>query len=135
MRAAAGGFTLVSAVFLMVVLVVLGTSLMSISTVQHTTGAQQVQVARANYAVRTGVEWAIARANGAGGCPVGPTDISPGGQLATFTVSVTCTLSSHTIDSVGTVQPYYVVDVTVRSGAYGTPGFVLRRGQAKVLGS
>lgn len=127
------GFTLISAVFLMLVLVVLGVALVTMSAVQHTTSAQAVQSARGNYAVRAGVEWAIAQANTIGvGCPAGPTTFGLGGWLDTFTVSVSCAATMHTI--AGTGQSYYVVDVTAQSGAYGSPDFVQRRGQAKVLG-
>lgn len=125
------GFTLVSAVFLTVVLVTLGVSLMTLSTVQHTTGAQQVQSARAGYAVRAGIEWALWMASHGGGCPGGPTSFTPGGTLDTFTVSVTCSVSTHDVG--GVAQAYYVVDVTAQSGAYGSPGYVQRRGQAKVM--
>jgi MSHA biogenesis protein MshP len=126
------GFTLVSAVFLMVVLVVLGVSLVSLSAVQHTTSAQQVQTARAAYAVRAGIEWAIGRTASGGDCPVGPTSFTPGGMLGTFTVSVTCTRSDHDVGS--TLLEYYTVDVTATSGTYGSPDYVQRRGQAKVYG-
>jgi MSHA biogenesis protein MshP len=130
----AGGFTLISAVFLMLVLVVLGVALVTMSAVQHTTSAQQVQSARAAYAVRAGIEWAIERANTPGvGCPAGPTSFGLLGMLSSFTVSVSCTLTIHTV--AGSPTKYYVVDVTAQSGAYGSPDFVMRRGQAKVLGT
>jgi len=128
----ARGFTLVSAIFLTVVLVILGVSLVSISTVQHTTSAQLLQTVRANYAVRTGAEWAVAVAGAAAGCPAGTTNLAPAGALSSFTVSVTCARTDHTLPT--GLQPYYVVGVTAQSGAYGSPDFVLRRTQTKLLG-
>lgn len=125
------GFTLVSAVFLTVVLVALGVALMTISAVQHTTSAQQVQAVRANYATRAGMEWAIGKV-ATTGC-AGTTALPAGtlaGALAPFSVSVTCTRTDH--DLASAVTPYYTVDVTVESGAYGLPDYVLRRVQAKV---
>lgn len=130
----AGGFTLVSAVFLTVVLVALGASLMNISAVQQTTTAQQLQSVRATYAARAGLEWAIGKAN-AGIC-AGTTSLAAGtlqGQLAPFAVTITCTSTDHDVGT-GTPRTYYTVDVTATSGAYGTPDFVLRRVQAKVGG-
>jgi MSHA biogenesis protein MshP len=124
------GFTLVSAIFLMVVLVVLSVSLVTLSSVQHTTAAQQLQTSRATYAARTGVEWAVQKAQG--GCPAGPTTLTPGGTLSGFTVSVTCTATDHTLP--GGTQQYYVVDVTATAGTYGGPDYVSRRIQSKVLG-
>ena len=127
----ARGFTLVSAVFLTVVLVALGASLMNISAVQQTTTAQQLQSVRANYAARAGLEWAIGKVD-AGIC-AGTTSLAAGtlgGQLAPFAVTITCTSTDHDLGTA--TATYYTVDVTATSGAYGTPDFVLRRVQAKV---
>lgn len=133
MTRAQAGFTLVSAVFLTVVLVALGASLVSISAVQQTTSAQQLQTVRANYAARAGLEWAIGKV-GAGTC-AGTTSLPAGtlgGQLASFAVTIQCTQSDHDIEGVS--KSFYTVDVTVQSGNYGSPDFVLRRVQAKVGG-
>jgi MSHA biogenesis protein MshP len=132
MTRAAAGFTLVSAIFLMVVLAVLAVSLVSLSSVQHATTAQMLQTMRAVYAARAGVEWAVRQAQTVAGCPVGPTPIALGGALNGFAVSVTCTRTEHTL-AAGS-QPYYVVDVTATGGAYGGPDYVSRRVQTKVLG-
>jgi MSHA biogenesis protein MshP len=133
---AAGGFSLVSAIFLMVVLVILGVSLVTISSVQHTTTAQQLQAARANYAARAGAEWAAYQAGLGTYCP-GPgypmvTNFTLPAPLDAFAASVSCTRTSHSLDS-GT-KDYFVVDVTVTSGAYGGPDYVRRRVRTKVLG-
>lgn len=130
----AGGFTLVSAVFLTVVLVALGASLVSISTVQHMTSAQQLQSVRANYAARAGLEWAIGKVST--GICAGTTALPAGafgGQLASFAVTVTCASADHDLGT-GAPVAYYLVNVTVESGNYGSPDFVLRRVQAKVGG-
>lgn len=128
----AAGFTLVSAIFLMVVLVVLAVSLVSLGTVQHITSAQMLQSVRANYAARAGVEWAIAQANTPAGCVTGPA-FTLGGALSAFTVSVTCTRTDHPVGA-GTPQAYYLVESLAVGGSYGTPDFVRRHAQAKVLG-
>lgn len=126
------GFTLISAIFLMVVLALLSASLVTLSSVQHTTAAQQLQGVRAMYAARLGAEWALAQAGTPGGCPAGPTALTPGGALSGFNVSVRCARTLHTLP--GGTQEYYVVDVAASSGAYGSTDFVSRRLQAKVLG-
>lgn len=125
------GFTLVSAIFLMVVLVVLGVSMMTLSAVQHTTSAQTIQSVRAHYAARAGVEWAFATT--ASHCATGPHTFALAGSLSTFTVSVTCTRTDHSLGG-AVPQAYYSVDVTAQSGVYGSPDFVQRRAQAKVAG-
>lgn len=129
----ARGFTLVSAIFLMVVLAILGVSLVTLASVQHTTSAQALQSARAQHAVRAGIEWAVARAMVVpAGCPIGTTELAPGGALSEFKVAVTCARTEHTLADGN--QTYYVVDVVATSGRYGGPDYVLRRAQTKVLG-
>lgn len=131
------GFTLVSAIFLLVVLVTLSISLVTISAVQHTTSAQYLQSVRAGYAVRAGLEWAVAKS--ATSCPASATTLALGGTLSPFSVSVLCTQTSHTQPATSaaaatSTQVYYVADVTAIAGAYGSTDYVLRKGQGKILG-
>jgi len=127
------GFSLVSAIFLMVVLVILGVSLVTISSIQHTTTAQQLQVARANYAVRAGAEWAATQAGTGVWCP-GPTEttFTLPAPLDGFTVTVSCKRTDHAVGAA--TQQYFVVDVTATSGFYGGPDYVRRRLRTKMLG-
>jgi MSHA biogenesis protein MshP len=127
------GFSLVSAIFLMVVLVVLGTSLVTISSVQQTTTAQLLQVARADAAALAGVEWAAAQAGTGTWCaaPATTTFALPA-PMDGFSLEVSCARSSYVIGA-GT-QQYFVVDVTASSGGYDTPDYVRRRMRTKVLG-
>ena len=53
------GFAIVSAIFILVVLSVLGAAMVSLSTSQHLGSAQDVQGARAYQAARSGVEWGL----------------------------------------------------------------------------
>ena len=133
MRNAARGFSLVSAIFMMVVLVILGTSLVTISSVQQTAAAQMLQAVRANYAARAGAEWAATQAGGGAWCAA-PATISfalpP--PSAGFTVEVSCARADHAV-SASTLQ-YFVVDVTATSGVYGSPDYVRRRLRTKVTG-
>jgi MSHA biogenesis protein MshP len=130
------GFSLISAIFLMVVLVILGTSLVTISSVQQTTSVQLLQATRAHYAARAGAEWAAARAATGTWCP-GPaypetTTFALPAPLEGFNASVACTRSVHDLD--GASQQYFDVEVTVSSGAYGGTDYVRRRLHTKVLG-
>lgn len=130
-RPGATGFALVSALFLIVILSVLGAFLVNIVAVQHATPAMRVQGSRADYAARSGMGWAVSRAIGAGACS--NTSFSPGGPgLQGFTVTVRCTSSLHDLDGAST--PYYVIDVSAQSGTFGGPDFVARSLQAKVGG-
>jgi MSHA biogenesis protein MshP len=97
------GFTIVSAIFLLVVLSVLGAAIVTISTSQSLTAAQDYQGSQAYHAARAGVEWGVYMVMDPShttlvpttdpkwpnmpDCPVGsaPTPISG------FTINLTCT--------------------------------------------
>ena len=55
------GFSLISAIFLLVVIAALGTFAVTISTTQHMGAAQDVMGARAYQAARAGIEWGAYR--------------------------------------------------------------------------
>ena len=61
------GFTLMQAIFILVVLAFLGMSMMRLSAVQSSTSLFALQGARAYQAARSGLEWAAAQAV-AGNC-------------------------------------------------------------------
>ncbi len=95
----ARGFGIVSAIFLLVVLSVLGVMMLNISSVQHTSSAMDVQGARAYQAARAGIEWGLFMQLNppAAACFASPTSfpLPAGGAtpstLSNFTVTVTCT--------------------------------------------
>lgn len=126
------GFTLVSAIFLMVVLVILASSLVTLAAVQQVSSAQQLQALRADQAARAGIEWALGRI-ATGACPPGPTTLAPGGALAGFGVSVRCAAATHLLAD-GATQVHYTVDSVASYGAYGSVDYVRRHVQAR-LGS
>lgn len=129
------GFSLVSAIFLMVVLVILGVSLVTINSVQHTAAAQLLQAAKAGYAARAGAEWVASQPSTwcAGGPYPMESSFTLPAPLTAFTVTVSCTRTAHTLD--GATRQYFVVDVTATSGAYGSPDYVRRQLRTKVLAS
>jgi MSHA biogenesis protein MshP len=133
--ARSGGFSLVSAIFLMVVLVILGSSLVTISSVQQTTTAQALQSTRANYAARAGAQWVGAQTL-TNWCP-GPsypmsTSFTLPAPLAGFTVTVECYRSPHQLVALPD-KNYFVVEVTATSGTYGGPDYVRRKLRTKVI--
>jgi MSHA biogenesis protein MshP len=58
------GFTLVQAIFILVVLALLGTYMVRLSTVQQSTSTQALLQSRAYQAARAGLEWGIVRVVG-----------------------------------------------------------------------
>ncbi len=87
------GFSLVSAIFLLVVLAALGVAMVTISTVQHQSSALDVQGVRAYHAARAGLEWGVYQNLRTGACSGGATNIAlpAGTSLNGFTVTVVCT--------------------------------------------
>jgi MSHA biogenesis protein MshP len=90
------GLTLVSALFILVVLAALGAALAKISQRQHLGSAAEIDAARAVQGARAGIEWGAfqvlrnpAPPAAAPGC-FGTTSFQPPGTLAGFTVTVNC---------------------------------------------
>lgn len=83
------GFALPSAVFLLVILSLLGAFIVQISTKQQVGHAADVRGSRAAQAALAGVEWGLWRLLRQDACDA-PTSFSPGGGLTGFTVTVNC---------------------------------------------
>ena len=99
--ASAGGFTLLSVIFILVVLTALGSALANIAVRQQLGSAAEVDAARALQAARAGLEWAAfqvlrnpAPPAAAPAC-FGSTSFSPAG-MGSFTVTVSCTRTPGT---------------------------------------
>lgn len=118
------GFTLVQAVFILVVLALLGVVMMRLSGVQSSTSVFALQGARAYQAARSGLEWGAARAGSGNSC-------NGTMMVDNFTVDVTCSSQQFTEGSIG---PYdvYRLQALATSGTYGSPDFVSRRTEMKV---
>lgn len=87
------GFSLLTAIFLLVVLAGLGAAMVAVSTSQQTGSALDMQGARAYQAARAGVEWGLFQKLRSNSCvSTGTTFALPAAStLAAFTVTVTCT--------------------------------------------
>lgn len=81
------GFAIASAIFILVVLAVLGGFIATVSSTQHIGSALDISGARAYLAARSGTEWGLARVMTATPSCVGSTDI---GTVDTMTVTVAC---------------------------------------------
>lgn len=80
------GFTMVAAIFLLVTLAALGAFMMTFSSTQHVTSAQDIQGSRAYWAARAGLEWTISGIKATSACPAAPSPFNVDG----FTLAVTC---------------------------------------------
>lgn len=135
------GFAIVSAIFLLVVLGALGAFMVTFSTVQHTTSAQDVQGSRAYQAARAGMEWGAYQVltpehtNLPAGqapyvCPAGKTPLTLGGSLAGFSVQVECRLTTFTEG--GNQIGVYQITSTATFGTAGSSNYVERQLSAAI---
>lgn len=132
------GFSLVTAIFLVVVLAIMGTYLVLSSGVGHSTVAMGIQGARAYQAAQTGIEWAANRSLDAGAtvatCGAAPsTPITSNfaltsGALNGFNLSVTCQYTEHQERSV--VHQVYEIRSFAWQGVFGSLDYVSRSLQA-----
>lgn len=100
------GFSLITAIFLLVFLSALGAFMVTFTGLQQTTIQTDVLGVRAYYAARAGIDWALYRAldpdiepiqANFATCPA-DTLTGLGGSLAPFTVTVTCVLTPLATD-------------------------------------
>ena len=122
------GFSLLTTLFLLVVVAGLGGYLVNLASTQHLTSALAIQQSRAYYAAIGGLEWVayqIQVQTDAGAsppaCPTSPTTFSADG----FTITCRCQRSLH---DVGGNPQYAMFDVTAEAfrGNLGDWDFVRR---------
>jgi MSHA biogenesis protein MshP len=111
------GFTIVTAIFLLVVLAMLGAFMLALTGLQQSSSVLDVQGVRAYQAARSGMEWGawqVLDPNDAIGtpalptCPASPTQLTPAGSLSPFTVTVTCNATTTT-EGNRNVATYFIV--------------------------
>jgi MSHA biogenesis protein MshP len=130
-RPVARGFTIVAAIFLLVVLAALGAFVLTVSSSQHMSSAQDLQGARAYQAARSGIEWGAYQALRNSSCAAS-TPISPGGTLSGISVTVLCTSAGWTYSEAGDSVTLYQLTVTASQGTVGSATYVERQLQATV---
>jgi len=110
------GFVLVLAVFMLVMLAAISAYLLTISNLQVQTGVQDELGARAYQSARTGIDWGayqILRAPAqafATACVAGTSTqtIALSGQLAGFSVAVTCQAGAAQTEGASTFRAYSI---------------------------
>lgn len=133
------GFSLVSAIFLLVVIAALGSFAVSLSTTQNQSQAMDIMAARGYQAALAGVEWAAynvsqqpANAPSAwAGCVTG-TAVAVGGNLAPFTVTVNCAAASD-VEGTTTMWIYAVSSVAKTAGSPGGINYVEQTATARLI--
>lgn len=118
------GFSLVTAIFLLVVIAALGAFAVTLSTTQHQAIALDVLGARAYQAARTGIEWGAHQVLQASSCQPATTLSGLPGTLASFNVSVQCQVAHSEPAAAVTV---YQLTSTATQGAVATPTYIERQ--------
>lgn len=92
------GFALVAVIALLALLAVFGASIVVVSTTQQVGAALDLQGVRAYHAARGGLEWGVYHVlrPGFGGCAgISGKTLSYAGNLAGFSVTLSCTSTVH----------------------------------------
>jgi MSHA biogenesis protein MshP len=119
------GFSLVTAIFLLVVIAALGTFAVTLSTTQQQSSALDVLGSRAYQAARAGIEWGAYQALQNGGSCLASTPLAGlPNTLAGFSVTVTCTPTATTDG--GAPITLYQLTSTASQGASPSPSYVER---------
>ena len=138
-RKRTGGFSLISAIFLLLVVAVLGAYVATVASNQHIAGALDVEGARAYQAARAGVEWGawqVLRSPGGGfstSCDAAPYSqalAGLAGTLSGFAVQVDCVSTATT--EAGVNIRVYRLTVTASKGSVGSMSYVERQLQAVI---
>lgn len=116
------GVAIVVAIFLLMLFAALGAFMLTFSSTQHLTSAQDVQGSRTYWAAKAGIQWEAAKLQPpAVACPASPTTLTLDG----FTVTVTCTSNTYT-EGTDSKTIYWVQSIATGGGAVGSIGYTER---------
>jgi MSHA biogenesis protein MshP len=124
------GFSIVSAIFLLVVLSALGAFMLTFSNVQQMTSAQDVQGSRAYQAARAGIEWGAYQILQNSGSCTASTTVPLGGNLSGFTLIVDC--SKTTTTEAGNTVNIFQLTATATTGTVGSTTYIERQVKATI---
>jgi MSHA biogenesis protein MshP len=126
------GFSLVMAMFILVVLGLLGGYMVRLSGVQQTTSIYALQGARAYQAATAGLEWAIERINIGGTCvQVNAQTALTFPDITGFTVRLTCMSSQYTEGSKTPIV--YQINSLSQFSSYDSSDYVSRQLEVSVV--
>ena len=133
LRSHSGGFSLISAIFLLVALAVLGASLAQLSVTSSTSGSLALNATRALYAARSGAQWGAYQASQTPAvCNASETFNLTEATLSGFAITVQCTRTAH--QEGAAVIGLYLITAEARFGSFGNADFVSRRVALQVIG-
>ena len=115
------GLALVAAIFIMVIVGLLGQVLITITNTQRQTSLLSLQSARAYQAANAGIEWGLAKLINEAQCPASSTLTLP----AQFTISVSCQQHGTYIEKNDAITIYHIT-ATSQLGQFGSIDYVSR---------
>ncbi len=118
------GFALVAAMFIVVVLAMLGIMMVTIGGMQRATATTAMRGTQAYFASRSGIEWGIFQAITASSCVASPPFTLSAPGLNGFAVTVQCASTQHREG--GNTYNVYVITSTATSGTFGNMDHVSR---------
>ncbi len=125
-----GGFSILIALFVLLVLGALAVFIVTLSGVEHRTPLLQLQATRAYWAAESGLQWGMHAVLKNGTCPAATTITAPG--LAGFSARVSCTSTAHTEQ--GKTFSVYALTSVASNGTFGSRvDFVQRKLEATVV--
>jgi MSHA biogenesis protein MshP len=125
------GFTLISAIFILVVVALAGAFMLSVSGVERQTSNLGLLGPLAYHAARSGLEWGMHEAAATPAvCPTGTFSLSEGG-LSGFNVTVTCSKTDH-VENSATTTVFRITSEASR-GTYGDSEYVARMLEAGAM--
>lgn len=107
--ARSGGFALISALFLLVVLSILGAVVLNLTATAQQSASLDLQGSRVYQAARAGVEYAAYQALNGSSCP-SASNLNLGGLMSNITINLQCTSASH--DVAGNTVTVYQLTAT-----------------------
>lgn len=134
LRNGARGFSLVAAIFLLVVLALLGAFMVTISGIERWTTVGAAQGARAYQAAQAGIEWGIYQSVVNGACvanaALNTTFTLNVAGLNGFNVAVDCTPTA--VMESGSPYTVYAIISRASTGTFGNPDYFSRTLQVTV---
>lgn len=131
-RAAQAGMSLVSAVFLLVVVTMIAGYAVSIGSAQQADTTLALLGRRADFAARSGLDWAMLKTIDDGVCPANGSFSAEGNGLGDFTIEVSC--SAATVTEGSTSYRVFTISVTATRGNEGEEEYVRRTVSGQVSG-
>jgi len=121
------GFSLVSALFILVALAVLGVGMVILSGVQARLPVLALRGAQAYQAANAGIEWGSFQAVNSGTCAASTTF-----TVENYQVTVTCNANPPFTEG-GTSYIVYDLVSSAQQGVYGSPEHIYRQLDARVI--